>query len=148
MSPAFSAEETAAMRETAAERREAAKREKASNKAALDLQDVLDKIAEMPAWEATIATRIHEIVLESAPHLLPKTWYGMPAYANAEGKVVCFFKPASKFGSRYCTFGFEEAAQLDEESIWVSSWAILALTTADEKLIGETVARAAAGGAP
>jgi len=142
MTPAFSADEAAAMKETAAERREAVKREKAANKAALDLQDVLDKIAEMPEWEARIATRIHEIVLESAPGLLPKTWYGMPAYANAEGKVVCFFKPASKFGSRYCTFGFEEAAQLDEDSMWLSSWAILRLTVADERLIAETVARA------
>jgi len=90
-----------------------------------------------------MAERIHAIVMETAPHLVPKTWYGMPAYANGEGKLVCFFKAADKFKARYATFGMEENAKLDDGSMWATSWALTKLTAADEKRIAELVKKAA-----
>ena len=104
--------------------------------------DALAKIAEMPAPDRAMAERIHAIVKASAPGLAAKTWYGMPAYAK-DGKLVCFFKAADKFKSRYATFGFEEAAQLDDGTMWATSYALTKLTAADEKKIGELVKKAA-----
>jgi uncharacterized protein YdhG (YjbR/CyaY superfamily) len=134
----FTAEERAAMKELARERRAEARR--GADRAAGEA-DVLAKIAEMPQPDRAMAERLHEIVTASAPALSPKTWYGMPAYAK-DGKVVCFFKPAEKFNSRYATFGFEEAANLDEGSMWVTSFALKQLTAADEKKIAALVKKA------
>jgi uncharacterized protein YdhG (YjbR/CyaY superfamily) len=131
----ITAEERAAMKELAKERKAA--RTKAEDEAA-----VLEKIAEMPESDRTMAERLHEIITTSAPSLSPKTWYGMPAYAK-DDKVVCFFKSADKFKSRYATFGFEEAANLDEGAMWPTSFALTKLTAADEKKIGALVKKAA-----
>ena len=103
-------------------------------------QDVLAKIAEMPGPDRAIAERIHAIVKENAPDLTPKTYYGMPAYAR-DGKVICFFQPASKFKARYSTLGFNDDANLDEGSMWPTSWALTELTRADEAKIVELVKR-------
>jgi uncharacterized protein YdhG (YjbR/CyaY superfamily) len=134
----FSAEERAAMRERARELKAAKKGEEAE-------ADVLAKIAEMPEADRAIAERIHAIVRKTAPELAPRTWYGMPAYANAEGKVVCFFQAASKFGARYGTFGFNDAAKLDAGSMWPTTFALTRLTKAGEKEIAALVKRAVAG---
>ena len=134
-SSAFSAEERAAIRETARER-------KLVQSAEADLKDVLAKIAEMASSDRVIAERIHAIVTKSAPNLAPKTWYGMPAYTK-DGKVVCFFKGAEKFKSRYATFGFEDAANLDEGAMWPTSYALTKLTEADESRIAALVKQAA-----
>jgi uncharacterized protein YdhG (YjbR/CyaY superfamily) len=131
----ITAEERAAMKELAKERKAA--RTKAEDEAA-----VVEKIAEMPESDRTMAERLHEIITTSAPSLSPKTWYGMPAYAK-DDKVVCFFKSADKFKSRYATFGFEEAANLDEGAMWPTSFALTKLTAADEKKIGALVKKAA-----
>ena|SRR5436190_18677111 len=104
--------------------------------------EVLAKIADMPTPDRVMAERIHAIVKASAPNLAPKLWYGMPAYARA-GKLVCFFKAADKFKARYATFGVEEHAQLDEGTMWATSWAPTKLTTADEARIGALVKKAA-----
>ena len=89
-----------------------------------------------------MAERLHEIVKASAPDLSPKTWYGMPAYANKDGKVVCFFQSAEKFGTRYATLGFSDQANLDEGAMWPTSFALTKLTAADEARIGELVKKA------
>ena len=138
-SPIFSDEEKAAMRERAKEEKAAARR---GAEAADGERDVLEKIAEMPDADRVMAERIHAIVKASAPALTAKTWYGMPAYAK-DGKLVCFFKPADKFKTRYATFGFEETANLDDGSMWASSWALTKLTAADEAKIGALVKKAA-----
>ena len=130
----FSKEEIAAMKETARERKAAARGE--------DLEKaVRENIAAMPQPDRAMAERIHEIVTASAPDLQPRTWYGMPAYTKG-GKVVCFFKSADKFKSRYATFGFEEAANLDEGAMWPTSFALRELTAADEKKIAALVKKA------
>jgi uncharacterized protein YdhG (YjbR/CyaY superfamily) len=103
--------------------------------------DLLAKIADMPESDRTMAERIHAIVKATAPELQPKTWYGMPAWAR-DGKVVCFFKAADKFKSRFATFGFEEAATLDDGSMWPTSWALTALTADGEAKIAELVKKA------
>jgi|SRR5690349_20807797 uncharacterized protein YdhG (YjbR/CyaY superfamily) len=103
--------------------------------------DLLAKVAEMPEADRVMAERIHAIVQEVAPILEPKTWYGMPAWAR-DGKVVCFFKSADKFKSRYATFGFEEAALIDQGTMWPTSFGITKLSKADEQLIAELVKRA------
>ena len=95
----------------------------------------------MPEADRVIAERIHAIVTANAPDLAPKTWYGMPAYAK-DGKVVCFFKSADKFKSRYATFGFEEDAMIDEGTMWATSWGLTKLTPADEATIGALVKKA------
>lgn len=100
------------------------------------------KIAEMGESDRVIAERIHAIVAEVAPQLVAKTWYGQPAYTK-DGKVVCFFQAASKFKTRYATLGFQDAAALDEGTMWSTSWAITALTKADETMIASLVKRAA-----
>jgi uncharacterized protein YdhG (YjbR/CyaY superfamily) len=104
--------------------------------------DLLEKIAEMPKSDRTMAEQIHAIVSAAAPDLAPKTWYGMPAYANGDGKVVCFFKSADKFKERYATFGFNEPANLDDGGMWPTSWALTKLTAADEKKIAALVKKA------
>jgi uncharacterized protein YdhG (YjbR/CyaY superfamily) len=133
-SKGLSAAERAALKETLQERRAG----KANDESA-----VLAKIAEMPERERSVARRLHALIKANAPGLSPKTWYGMPAYANRDGKVVCFFKPASKFKSRYATFGFEEAANLDDGTMWPTSFALTELSDADEKWIGALVKKAA-----
>jgi len=131
----FTAEERAAMRERAKEPK--AEANKADGEAA-----VLAKIAEMPAPDRSMAERLHAIITAAAPGLTPKTWYGMPAYAK-DGKVVCFFKSADKFSSRYATFGFEEAANLDDGAMWPTSYALTELTSAGEAKIRALVKKAA-----
>jgi uncharacterized protein YdhG (YjbR/CyaY superfamily) len=134
----FSTDEKAAMRERARELKAESRR---SADRADGERDLLAKIAEMPDSDRVMAERIHAIVTASAPDLEPKTWYGMPAYAR-DGKLICFFKSADKFKSRYATFGFEENAQLDDGSMWATSWALTKLTAADEAKIGALVKKA------
>jgi uncharacterized protein YdhG (YjbR/CyaY superfamily) len=138
----FSRAEMDAMKERAKELKASARREADE---AEGERDVLAKIAEMPKSDRVIAERIHAIVKASAPGLAAKTWYGMPAYAK-DGKLVCFFKAADKFKSRYATFGFEEAANLDDGTMWATSWALTKLTAADEAKIAELVKKAAGKG--
>ena len=107
----------------------------------LDEKALLEKVAEMKGTDRAIATRLHAIVTAAAPALSPKTWYGMPAYAK-DGKVVCFFKSAGKFGTRYATFGFEEAANLDQGAMWPTSFALTELTPKEEAKIGALVKKA------
>ena len=104
---------------------------------------MLAKIAEMPEPDRAMATRLHAIIKAAAPVLSPKTWYGMPAYANKDGKVVCFFQSAEKFNARYATFGFSDKANLDESAMWPTSFALKELTAAAEARIGALVKRAA-----
>ena len=104
--------------------------------------ELLGKIAEMSEPDRAMATRIHALVTESAPSLAPKTWYGMPAYANDAGKVVCFFQSAQKFKARYATFGFSDSAHLDEGDMWPTSYALRKLTPAAEKQIAALVKKA------
>jgi uncharacterized protein YdhG (YjbR/CyaY superfamily) len=136
--PQFTDNEKAAMRERTKE----LKAEAVRGKDADAENDVLAKIAEMPEPDRAMAERIHAIVKANGPELKAKLWYGMPAYAR-DGKVVCFFKAAAKFQSRYATFGFEEAANLDDGSMWPTSYALTTLTSADEKKLGELVKKAA-----
>ena len=128
----FTDEERAAMKERAKELKAEARadKDKAEGESA-----VLAKIAEMPEPERAMAERLHEIIKASAPALSPKTWYGMPAYAR-DGKVVCFFQSAQKFNTRYATFGFSDAANLDEGALWPTAFALKELTTAEEAKIG------------
>ena len=137
----FTKEEREAMRERARELKAEARRSASRADGERDLQE---KIAEMPRADRALAKRIHELVTKSAPALLPKTWYGMPAYANDDGKVVCFFQSADKFKSRYATFGFNAEARLDEGSMWATSFAVTKLTAADEKKLIALVKQAAA----
>ena len=137
-SKGFSAEERAAMKARA---RELKAEERASKDRAAGESTVLAAIAEMPQPDRALAGRVHELVTASAPTLVPKTWYGMPAYAK-DGKVVCFFTPASKFSSRYATFGFNDEANLDEGAMWPTSWALKELTAAEEKKIATLVKKA------
>ena len=131
----FTPDERAAMRERAKELK--AEASKADGESAL-----LEKIAEMKGSDRTMAKRLHAIVTKSAPDLLPKTWYGMPAYADADGKVVCFFKSAEKFKDRYATLGFNDAAQLDDGVMWATSYALTKLTDAEEAKISKLVKKA------
>jgi uncharacterized protein YdhG (YjbR/CyaY superfamily) len=135
-SDGFSAEERAAMKARAAELRAEGKK---GAKKADGLQDVLDKIAEMAPEDRALAERVHVTVTATAPDLLPKTWYGMPAYANADGKVVVFFKDSGKFKYRYSTLGFQEAANLDDGDIWPVEYALQNWSTAVEKKVIELV---------
>ena len=134
-SPGFSAEERAAMRERAQELKAEAR--KADGEKAL-----LAKVAEMPEPDRVMAERLHAIVRANAPDLSPKTWYGMPAYAARDGKVVCYFQSADKFDSRYATFGFNDTANLDDGAMWPTSFALKKLTAADEKKIAALVKKA------
>jgi uncharacterized protein YdhG (YjbR/CyaY superfamily) len=134
--PAFTAEERAAMKERAKELKANARKEDAE-------KEVLAKIAELPPGDRALAERVHRLVRAAAPGLAPRTWYGQPAYADAEGQIVCFFQPASKFNTRYSTFGFNEAAQLDDGSMWPTAFALTELTSADQKKLTALVKRAA-----
>jgi uncharacterized protein YdhG (YjbR/CyaY superfamily) len=134
----FTDEERAAMKERAQELKAEARANK--NKAEGE-RDVLAKIAEMPEPDRAMATRLHAIIRASAPALSPKTWYGMPAYAK-DGKVACFFQSAQKFNSRYATFGFNDAANLDEGAMWPTSFALKKLTAAEERRIAALVKKA------
>ncbi len=134
----FTAEEQVAMKERARELQAEARANK--NRAAGE-SDLLAKIAEMPEPDRSMAVRLHEIITESAPELWPKTWYGMPAYAR-DGKVVCFFQSAAKFDARYATFGFQDTANLDEDNMWATSFALIALTAAEEARIVALVKKA------
>jgi uncharacterized protein YdhG (YjbR/CyaY superfamily) len=135
----FTAEERAAMKERARELKAEARAKKGK---ADGESDVLAKIAEMPEPDRGMAKRLHEIIKASAPTLSPKTWYGMPAYANQDGKVVCFYQSAKKFGTRYATFGFSDQAKLDEGAMWPTGFALKTLTPAEEARIGALVKKA------
>jgi uncharacterized protein YdhG (YjbR/CyaY superfamily) len=137
-SKGFTAEERAAMKERAKELKAEAR---ADRDREAGERDVLAKIAEMPEPDRAMGERLHAIVTDSAPSLSPKTWYGMPAYAK-DGKVVCYFTPASKFNERYATFGFNATANLDEGNIWPTSFALKKLTKADEAKIAALVKQA------
>jgi uncharacterized protein YdhG (YjbR/CyaY superfamily) len=132
----FTAEERAAMKERAAELRAEGKQ---GAKKADGLQAVLDKIAEMAPEDRALAERVHMTVTAAAPDLSPRTWYGMPAYANADGKVVVFFQDSGKFGYRYSTLGFQEAANLDDGDIWPVSYALTEWSAVVEKKVAELV---------
>jgi uncharacterized protein YdhG (YjbR/CyaY superfamily) len=138
-SEGFTAEERAAMKERSRELKAAHRGPRAAK--ADGERDVLAKIAEMPEPDRTMAERIHAIVKSSAPSLSPKTWYGMPAYAK-DGKVVCFFQGADKFKARYATFGFNDAANLDDGTMWPTAFALAELTEADEARIAALVKKA------
>jgi uncharacterized protein YdhG (YjbR/CyaY superfamily) len=135
-SKGFTDEEKAAMKNRAQELKAEARADK--NKAEGESQ-VLAAIRAMPEPERAMATRLHEIVKASAPALSPKTWYGMPAYANKDGKVVCFFQSAQKFNTRYATFAFNDTANLDEGVLWPVAFALKELTTTGEAKIGALV---------
>ena len=135
----WTAEERAAMKEHAAEIKRAGG--KGAAKKADELQALLDKVAEMPTPDREMAERIHSIVTETAPDLEPRTWYGMPAYAQ-DGKVLLFFQPAAKFKARYSTLGFQDGASLDDGSMWPTSFALTEITEADAKKIAALVKRA------
>jgi uncharacterized protein YdhG (YjbR/CyaY superfamily) len=128
----FTAEEKAAMRARAKELKAAADGESA----------VREALAAMTPDDRAMGERLHAIVSEAAPELLPKTWYGMPAYANKEGKVVCFFRNAAKFKERYAMFGFNDSAKLDKGSMWPVAFALTDLTAADEAKIRALVKKA------
>ena len=127
----FTDAEKAAMQERAKE----LKAEKQGKKKADGESDLLAKIAEMPEPDRGMATQLHEIMKANASGLSPKTWYGMPAYANEEGKVVCFFQSAAKFNARYATFGFQDTANLDDGNFWPTSFALKELTDSVEAKI-------------
>ena len=130
----FSAEEKAAMRARAKELKAAAQGEEAIDAA----------LAEMAPTDRALGKKIHAIVKETAPSLIPKTWYGMPAYANKDGKVVVFFRDAGKFKERYAMLGFNDSAGLDDGSMWPIAYALTKLTAADEKKIRALVKKAVA----
>jgi uncharacterized protein YdhG (YjbR/CyaY superfamily) len=134
--PAFSAEEKAAMKERAREL-------KASEKKA-DLLKAFDQaVAALDGLDRELVDRLSALVAENGPGLHPKTYYGMPAWANADDKIICFFQPAGKFKVRYATFGFDPAAQLDDGTMWATSFAVTGLTAADEKKLAALVKKAA-----
>ena len=136
----FTREEWAAMRERA---KELKAEERANKNRAAGESAVLAKIAEMEGPDRAMAERLHEIVKANAPALVPKTWYGMPAYADKDGKVVCYFQSAQKFDARYATLGFNDRANLDEGAMWPVSFALVEMSAAEEARIGELVRRAA-----
>lgn len=131
----LSAEEIAAMKETIKERKMAANKEEMEKAA-------IAAIAAMKEPDRSLAKRLHEIITTTAPDLMAKTWYGMPAYANADGKVICFFQAAGKFNVRYATFGFQPDAKLDEGNMWATGFALIKLTAADEAKIAALVKKA------
>ena len=138
-STGFTDEERAAMKERAQELKAEAR---ASKNRADGESDVLAKIAEMPESDRAMAERLHAIIKASAPVLSPKTWYGMPAYANKDAKVVCFFQTAQKFNTRYSTFGFNDSANLDEGATWPNYFALKESNAAEEAKISELVKKA------
>jgi uncharacterized protein YdhG (YjbR/CyaY superfamily) len=139
-SDGFSAEERAAMKERANELRAEGKK---GAKQADGLQAVLEKIAEMAPEDRALAERVHVTVTTAAPQLLPKTWYGMPAYTNADGKIVVFYQDSGKFNYRYSTLGFQDAANLDDGDLWPVAYALKKWTPAVEKQVTKLVKAAA-----
>lgn len=133
----WTAEEKAAMKEHAAEQKASRSRGGSKEqKAAADAQAMLEKIAELDSPDRELAQQVHDLITSVAPELAPKTWYGMPAYYK-DGKVLCFFQPASKFKARYSTIGFDESAALDDGDMWATSFALVKLGKAEEKRITE-----------
>ena len=137
----FTDEEKAAMREYAQERKKAARRGAKPDKAEGE-RDLHAAIARMTDPDRSLAQRLHAIIKATAPNLSPKTWYGMPAYANEEGQVVCFFQNAQKFKTRYATLGFSDKAKLDDGNMWPTAFALKELTAAEESRIAELVKQA------
>ena len=136
----FTADEKAAMKARAQELKAEAR---ASKDRAEGEKALLAAVAAMKnPTDRSMGKRIHELVTAAAPELMPKTWYGMPAYANADGKVICFFQAASKFGVRYATFGFQPDAKLDDGNMWAASFALIKLTSAEEAKITSLVKKA------
>jgi len=138
-SEGFTDEEKAAMKARAQEMKAEAR---AGKDRAEGEKAILAAIAAMPEPDRSMAKRLHVIVTASAPTLMPKTWYGMPAYADADGKVICFFQAASKFNVRYATFGFQPDAKLDEGNMWAAAFALIKLNTAEEAKIIALVKKA------
>ncbi|MFI5420460.1 MAG: hypothetical protein ACHQ1H_05790 [Nitrososphaerales archaeon] len=134
-SKGFTAEERAAMKQRILEEKAVAKKVDGESAA-------LEAIAEMSESDRTIAKRIHSIVKASAPFLSPRTWYGMPAYANKDDEVICFFQPGQKFKTRYATLGFSDSAHLDEGNMWPTSFALSKLTSAEEAKIAALIKKA------
>jgi uncharacterized protein YdhG (YjbR/CyaY superfamily) len=142
MAETFTKEEREAMKQAAAERRRAAKREKDENRAAQELQDAVDAIAAMPDEDRAVAELVHRVVTTTAPQLGVRTWYGFPAYTK-DGKVLAFVQPAAKFGTRYCTLGFQDPAALDDGEMWATSFAVVGTGQETERRVAELIARAA-----
>lgn len=140
----FTAEEREAMKARANEAKSARSRKKKDPESirAEGEAEIRAKIAEMPEEDRVLAEKLHALVQQNAPHLVPRTYYGMPAYAK-DGKVLCFFQPKSKFKVRYATFGFETVADLDEGTVWSTSFAVTALTEEDLQFLGALIRRAA-----
>jgi uncharacterized protein YdhG (YjbR/CyaY superfamily) len=136
----FTAEERAAMKDRAKELKAAGRRGSRAGKADGE-SAVLEKLAEMPESDRVIGEQLHAIIKASAPSLLPKLWYGMPAYAQ-DGKIICFFQSAQKFNTRYATLGFSDKANLDDGTMWPTTFALTKLTAADEARIGALVKQA------
>jgi len=141
-SEGFTAEERAAMKERAQELKAARRRGPAAAGKDDGESAALAKIAEMQEPDRVMAERLHAVIKASAPALSPKTWYGMPAYARGDGKIVCFFQPAQKFKTRYAMLGFSDNANLDEGAMWPVYFALTKLTAAEEKRIGSLVQQA------
>lgn len=135
----FTAEEKAAMKARAQEMKAEAR---AGKDRAEGEKAVMAAIAQMKEPDRSMAKQLHSLITATAPELLPKTWYGMPAYANKDGKVICFFQAASKFNTRYATFGFQHDARLDEGYLWATSFAVIKLTAAEEAKITALVKKA------
>ncbi|SCF00156.1 iron chaperone [Micromonospora mirobrigensis] len=136
VSDGFSAEERAAMKERAAELRAEGRK---GAKRADELQALLDRIAQMAPDDRELAERVHVTITNVAPQLSPKTWYGMPAYANADGKIVVFFQDSGKFNYRYSTLGFQDAANLDDGDLWPVAYALRKWTPAVQSRVAELV---------
>jgi hypothetical protein len=132
--------EKVAFQDTVKERKRASRRDPAAEREEGE-RDVQEQIAEMAPADRVMAERIHSIVKTAAPELVPRTWYGLPAYAK-DGKVICFFKAASKYKERYATFGFDQTANLEDGTMWPSAWFLTKLTPADEKRIVALVKKA------
>lgn len=135
----FTAEEKAAMKARA---RELKALERIGKDRAKGEETLLEVLSKLPDAERKMGSHLHSLITETAPELLPRTWYGMPAYANADGKIVCFLQPASKFESRYSTLGFNDVARLDDGNMWPSSYALVKLTPSEEKKIVTLVKKA------
>ena len=131
----FTSEEKSAMRQRAKEQKVAATRADEESAA-------LTAIAAMSGPDRAMAERLHAIITANVPSLAPKTWYGMPAYADKDGKIICFFQPAQKFKTRYATFGFNDSAHLDDGALWPVAFALTELTAADEARIAALVKKA------
>lgn len=141
----FTEEERDAMKAKLAETKASRSRAKKSPEEvrAEGAAEVASKIADMPDDDRMLGERLSAMVTENAPHLIPRTYYGMPAWANEAGKVVCFYKPKSKFKVRYSTFEFDQAARLDDGDVWPTAYAVIALTDADVAFLAERVRKAA-----